>query len=46
MKLKDQVTSLELAKKLKELGVKQNSFFNWYQDLDEPDSYVLFGPCE
>jgi hypothetical protein len=29
MKLKDQVCSLELAKKLKELGVKQESLFWW-----------------
>lgn len=29
MKLEDQVCSLELAKKLKELGVPQNSYFSW-----------------
>jgi hypothetical protein len=29
MKLEDQVCSLELAKKLKELGVKQESYFYW-----------------
>ncbi len=29
MKLEDQVVSLELAKKLKELGVKQESAFYW-----------------
>lgn len=29
MKLKDQVVSLELAKKLKELGVKQESLYLW-----------------
>ena len=29
MKLKQQVTSLELSKKLKELGVEQNSYFAW-----------------
>ncbi len=33
MKLEDQVCSLELAKKLKELGVKQESLF--YYDCDE-----------
>lgn len=29
MELKDQVCSLELAKRLKELGVKKNSLFYW-----------------
>jgi hypothetical protein len=29
MKLEDQVVSLELAKKLKELGVEQSSYFYW-----------------
>lgn len=30
MKLEDQVCSLELAKRLKELGVKQESFWKWH----------------
>jgi hypothetical protein len=30
MKLEQQVCNLELAKKLKELGVKQNSIWNYY----------------
>lgn len=33
MKLEDQVCSLELAKKLKVLGVKQDSHFVWF-DMD------------
>lgn len=31
MKLEDQVVSLELAKKLKELGVEQDSYAYWYE---------------
>lgn len=33
MKLEDQVCSLPLAKRLKELGVKQESAFYWFNDL-------------
>lgn len=32
MKLEDQVCSLELAKRLKELGVKQESFAYWHKN--------------
>lgn len=32
MKLEQQVTSLELSKKLKELGVKQDSLYRWWQE--------------
>ena len=33
MKLNKQVTTLETSKKLKELGVKQESLFGWYRGL-------------
>lgn len=33
MKLENQVVSLELAKRLKELGVKQESYFFWVNDI-------------
>lgn len=37
MKLEDQVCSLDLAKRLNELGVKQDSLFywGWYEPLDD-----------
>ncbi len=38
MELSQQVVSLELAKKLKELGVKQESYFWWNRLSDYPDS--------
>ena len=41
MKLEDQVTNLELSKKLKELGVKQESLFFW--TLNEYNHWVIYG---
>lgn len=38
MKLSDQVTSLELSKKLKELGVKQESLFDWWVNHSFPEA--------
>ena len=35
MKLEQQVTSLEISKRLKELGVKQNALFYWHVWDDE-----------
>jgi len=49
MKLENQVCSLELAKKLKELGVKQESLFYWCEYKDQfvipikTKPYVIFG---
>lgn len=34
MKLESQVVSLEFAKRLKQLGVKQESYFAWYHDRE------------
>ena len=45
MRLEDQVCSLELAKRLKELGVKQEAAFHWrYSDLLE--EWSLFRPTK
>lgn len=41
MKLESQVCSLELAKRLKELGVKQESWHNW--KVDKAGKYLTFG---
>jgi hypothetical protein len=35
MKLEQQVASLELSKRLKELGVAQTGYFNWWQRICE-----------
>lgn len=39
MKLENQVVSLDLAKRLKELGVKQESLFYWRVEIDEGQEY-------
>lgn len=36
MNLEQQVSNLELSQKLKELGVKQESLFVWYDEDDRP----------
>lgn len=45
MNLKEQVCSLELAKRLKELGVKQKSLFYWdickYDDGDGKEDFII-----
>jgi hypothetical protein len=40
MKLENQVCSLELAKKLKTLGVKQESYFIWAKRVD--GTYIVY----
>ncbi|GAH25167.1 unnamed protein product, partial [marine sediment metagenome] len=40
MKTEDQVCSLELAKQLKELGVKQDSVFFWCTIRDAEIEYI------
>ena len=44
MKLENQVVNLELSKKLKELGVKQESYF-WHRffKADDGDDYYILG---
>ncbi len=44
MKLEQQVCNLELAKKLKELGVKQESYFTWvhWRDDSEDDGWDVY----
>jgi hypothetical protein len=41
MELEKQVCSLELAKKLKELGVKQESYWYWLQMTEGPRLFTL-----
>lgn len=40
MKLEDQVCSFELARRLEELGVKQDCNFAWVSPIDE-NNYIL-----
>lgn len=40
MKLEDQVVSLPLAKRLKELGVKQEAMFHWLERAYEPKPFL------
>ena len=44
MELEQQVCSLELAKKLKELGIKQKSYFYWKTDLTTEKSQHYMKP--
>lgn len=47
MNIKDQVVSLELAKEMKELGVKQDSFWHWtWAEWNEEVEWVLILPDE
>lgn len=51
MELKQQVTSLELSKRLKELGCRQESAFYWVRSIDgghylSPESIVPMRPTE
>lgn len=41
MNLEQQVCSLELAKKLKELGVKQNALFTWIKNFHTNDPWKV-----
>lgn len=45
MRLEDQVTSLELAKRLKELGVLQGGAFDYYENTFHPEHpFIVLRP--
>jgi hypothetical protein len=46
MKLKDQLVSLDLAKRLKELGVKQESYFYFGDCIISQEHYSAFSVAE
>jgi hypothetical protein len=43
MQIEDQVTNLELSRRLKELGVKQRSIFWWIEEKDRSASILHHG---
>lgn len=42
MPIERQVVSLELAKRLKELGVQQDAFFSWCRYENEPEHRLVY----
>jgi hypothetical protein len=43
MNIEDQVTSLELSKRLYELEVKQDGFFSWYYQKHDEENNFYYG---
>lgn len=41
MRIKDQVVNLDLSKKLKELGIKQESEFHWANHPKKSNEYII-----